>query len=98
MLLVGRHGGCMCAAMRWQFTWAYNDVIEYEWCGIPHAARREVWSAPATIVWWHLFTCDRERTTNFMVALITLVVGLLVVVAVLSALAQHFHIPAAILL
>jgi Na+/H+ antiporter len=34
----------------------------------------------------------------FMVALITLIVGLLVVVVVLSALAQHFQIPAAILL
>src|SRR4051812_66886 len=44
------------------------------------------------------FTLSCERTTDCMVALITLIVGLLVVVVVLSALAQHFQIPAAILL
>jgi monovalent cation/hydrogen antiporter len=50
------------------------------------------------MLWQHLFAYSRERTTNFMAALITLVVGLFVVVALLSALAQRLQIPAAIVL
>ncbi len=59
--------------------------------------RREVWPAHASIVGASFYVRLRKDDQRYGCT-DTLVVGLLVVVAVLSAMAQHLQIPAAILL